>query len=176
MVNKRSKLKKLIFSAVFLSLGMILPLFTAQIKEIGDSLLPMHLAVMLCGLVCGPYYGLSTGLILPFLRSALFGMPPIYPAAVWMAGELATYGFALGLLYEKGRRKNLVWLYASLLLSMIAGRLVWGLLKAVLLGFAHQPFTFHAFLVGGFVDAFPGILLQLILIPMLMGIFKKIEK
>ena len=73
------KLKRLIVAAVFLALGAVLPLFTMQIKEIGDSLLPMHLPVMLCGLICGAKYGFSVGLILPFLRSVTFGMPPLYP-------------------------------------------------------------------------------------------------
>ena len=61
--------RKLTLSAVFLSIGLVLPLFTMQIKEIGDTLLPMHLPVMLCGILCGYGYGATIGLLLPFLRS-----------------------------------------------------------------------------------------------------------
>lgn len=168
------KTKKLILGALFLALGLILPFFTMQIKEIGDSLLPMHLPVMLCGLICGPLYGAAAGILTPIMRSLLFGMPPLYPSAIWMAGELAAYGFLLGFLYQRGKRQNLLWLYCSLLLSMLGGRLVWGLLKALLLGAAGKAFTLYAFLAGGFLDAIPGILLQLILIPSLMGLFKKV--
>ena len=42
-VMKKVNLKKTIFAAMFLSIGIVLPLFTSQIKEIGDSLLPMHI-------------------------------------------------------------------------------------------------------------------------------------
>ena len=91
-----STTKRTVLSAMFLALGMILPLLTMQIKEIGDTLLPMHIPVMLCGLICGYNYGFVVGLILPFLRSVIWGMPPIYPNAVWMALELCTYGFVIG--------------------------------------------------------------------------------
>ena len=64
--------KNVVYSAMFLAIGMVLPLFTAQIKEIGDTLLPMHFPILLCGLVCGPWYGLGAGLMLPFFRSLNF--------------------------------------------------------------------------------------------------------
>ena len=120
--------RKLTLSAVFLSIGLVLPLFTAQIKEIGDNLLPMHLPVMLCGLLCGPLWGGGVGLILPFLRSAIFSMPPMYPNAVWMAAELAAYGLIIGLVYSK-TRKNILGIYISLITAMLGGRLVWVPLK-----------------------------------------------
>ncbi len=170
---KKTNVKKLALSAALLAIGMVLPLLTAQIKEIGDTLLPMHLPVMLCGLLCGPQYGMTVGLMLPFVRSALFSMPPIYPNAVWMALELATYGLAIGLVYTRfpklGRRR----VYVSLLSAMIAGRLVWGVAKAVLLGVGGKAFTFEAFWVGGFLDAIPGIILQLILIPLIMNLLRR---
>ena len=40
--------KKLVWAAVFLALGLILPFFTGQIPEIGNKLLPMHIPVLLC--------------------------------------------------------------------------------------------------------------------------------
>lgn len=170
---KKTNQYNLTLSAVFLALGMVLPLLTAQIKEIGDSLLPMHLPVMLCGLLCGPWQGLAVGLILPFLRSAFFGMPPIYPNAVWMALELATYGFTIGLFYTRQKKKNLAGLYLSLIAAMLCGRLVWGAAKAILLGLSGKAFPLIGFWTGGFLDALPGIALQLILIPAIMGIIHR---
>lgn len=167
------KHKKAVLSALFLALGAVLPLFTAQIKEIGDTLLPMHIPVLLCGLICGPRYGLSVGLMLPFFRSVVFGMPPLYPNAVWMSAELAAYGGVIGFLYRRIKGKPLLALYSSLISAMVAGRLVWGIAKAVLLGVAGKAFTWEAFFVGGFADALPGILLQLILIPSVMMIIEK---
>lgn len=169
------KLKKLAFSAMFLAIGIILPFFTSQIKEIGDTLLPMHLPVMLCGLVCGPWWGLAVGFITPVLRSMLFGMPPIYPNAVWMAFELATYGGVIGLLYFRKEKSGTGYLYFCLIASMTAGRIVWGIAKTILLGLASKPFTFQMFIAGGITDAIPGIVLQLILIPVIMGIIRKIK-
>ncbi len=170
---KRENLRKLIYAALFLAIGMVLPLFTGQIKEIGDSLLPMHLPVMLCGLICGYKYGGAVGLMLPFLRSFVFGMPPLYPNAVWMALELATYGLVIGILYARTKKHTIKKLYFSLITSMILGRIVWGIAKAILLGVSGKAFTISAFIAGGFVDAIPGIIVQLALIPAIMTIYQR---
>ncbi len=167
------KLKKLVLGGLFLCLGLALPFFTGQIKEIGDSLLPMHLPIMLCGFICGPKYGFAIGLSLPFIRSLTVGMPPIYPNAVWMAVELATYGLVIGLLYYRGQKRGKRKLYFSLVISMIAGRISWGIAKAILLGVGGKLFTINAFIVGGFLDAIPGIVLQLILIPIIVMVYEK---
>ncbi len=168
--------KKTVLAALFLAIGIVLPFFTAQIKEIGDTLLPMHFPVMLCGFLCGPFYGLIVGLVLPFLRSVLVGMPPFFPNACWMALELATYGFVVGLLYKKVPKKTIGWTYLCLIASMLAGRIVWGIAKTLLLGFGKKAFTFQAFLVGGFLDAVPGIVLQLLIIPALITVIEKQRK
>ena len=166
-------IRKIILSAVFLAIGIVLPLFTSQIKEIGDTLLPMHLPVMLCGFICGAPYGLLCGIIMPFLRALIFGMPPMYPNAVWMAAELAAYGFFTGFLFARFKRKNTAAVYISLVLSMVFGRCVWGVVKAVLLGLKGKAFTFAAFVSGGIVDAFPGIIIQLVIIPVIIKVFLK---
>ena len=168
MKKSQTSIRKIILAAIFLSLGMVLPFLTGQIKEIGDTLLPMHIPVMLCGLVCGGSYGFVVGLILPFLRAITVGMPPIYPNAVWMSLELATYGLVIGFLYGTFYKKQIWWLYCSLLASMVCGRIVWGVAKAVLLGIAGKAFTIHAWIAGGILDAFPGIVLQLVLIPVIV--------
>ncbi len=168
MKSGENNIKKWILSAMFLALGVVLPFFTGQIKEIGDTLLPMHIPVMLCGLICGGKYGFVCGLLTPFLRAALVGMPPLYPNAVWMSLELATYGFVIGYLYSTFKNKQIWWLYCCLVISMISGRVVWGIAKTILLGVAGKSFTLHAFIIGGFIDSLPGIVLQLILIPVII--------
>lgn len=170
---RRKHTQRLVLSALFLALGMVLPFLTGQIKEIGDSLLPMHLAVMLCGVICGWNYGLCVGLLMPFLRSVSFGMPPLYPNAVWMALELATYGFVIGFLYFRRKNPSRGYLFFCLLCSMLAGRIVWGIAKATLLGVAGNTFGIEAFLAGGFLDAIPGILLQLTLIPLTVELINR---
>ncbi len=161
-------IRNITLSAMFLAMGVMLPFLTGQIKEIGDTLLPMHIPVMLCGLVCGWKYGFIVGGILPFLRAVTVGMPPIYPNAVWMSAELATYGFVIGILYFSFHKKQMWWLYCCLIISMVSGRIVWGIAKAVLIGIAGKAFTIQAFILGGIIDSLPGIALQLVLIPIII--------
>lgn len=160
--------KKITLSALFLALGLVLPLLTGQLKALGNAFLPMHLPVLLCGLIVGPWYGFVIGLILPILRHFTFGMPPLYPTAISMAFELATYGFVVGFVYQNSRWKCIIALYESLIISMIAGRVVWGIVQMILLGVNGQPFTFQMFIAGAFLNAIPGIVFQLIFIPSLM--------
>jgi len=157
----------MVLSALFLALGFILPFFTGQIPAIGSRLLPMHIPVLLCGFLCGWQYGLLLGLIMPIFRSMLFSMPPMMPTAVAMAFELAVYGAAAGFLYAKlPKRKCSV--YISLLIAMIAGRLVWGLVSIPIYGIAGKSFSFALFLAGGFTNAIPGIILQIVAIPIIV--------
>lgn len=173
MKIKKYELNKVVLAAMFLSIGFVLPMLTSQIKEVGDTLLPMHIPVMLCGFICGWKYGFFIGMVLPLIRGAVFGMPPIYPNAVWMAIELATYGFMIGFLYFRMNLKNIKAVYISLISAMLLGRIAWGVSKAILLGVGGKAFTISMFIAGGFVDAIPGIMLQLVLIPSIMLILNK---
>lgn len=162
------KTKNITLSALFIALGLVLPLLTGQLKALGNAFLPMHLPVLICGLVVGPMYGLIVGFVLPILRHFTFGMPPLYPTAISMAFELATYGFVVGFIYKNSRWKCIIALYESLIISMIVGRLVWGIVQMILLGINGQPFTFQMFMAGAFLNAIPGIVFQLVFIPSLM--------
>lgn len=165
--------KELTLSALFIALGLVLPLLTGQLKALGNAFLPMHLPVLLCGLIVGPVYGLIVGLILPILRHFTFGMPPLFPTAISMTFELATYGFVVGYIYKHSRWKCIIALYESLIIAMIAGRLVWGFVQMILLGINGQAFTFQMFMAGAVLNAIPGIILQLILIPAIMVALNK---
>ena len=165
------KIKKLTLSAMFLAIGMILPFFTGQIPRIGNMLLPMHIPVLLCGLICGWQYGAAVGLVLPLLRSMTLGMPPLFPTATAMAFELMTYGFVSGWMYERSKWKCIVALYRSLIAAMLAGRIVWGVVQIVLLGVAGAGFTWQMFMAGAFINAVPGIIAQLLIIPAVMIAF-----
>ena len=169
----KEKIKKLTLSALFVALGIILPFFTGQIKEIGNMLLPMHIPVILCGLICGPWYGLGIGFMVPLLRSMMFGMPILYPSAIAMAFELATYGFVVGFFYAKSPWKCIKALYKALITAMLAGRVVWGVVMSVLMGIKGSAFGLGAFLSGAVINAVPGIVLQLILVPSVMVALKK---
>jgi len=160
--------KNLTVSAMFLAIGLVLPFITGQIPQIGKMLCPMHLPIMLCGFFCGWQYGAVVGFICPLFRSVLFGMPVLYPSAIGMAFELMTYGIICGIMAAK-LGKNSIWkIYLSLIIAMLCGRVVWGLAQVVLLGIKGDAFTFSAFITGGFVNALPGIILQLLLIPVMV--------
>lgn len=166
-------IKNTSLSAMFLALGILLPFVTGQIPAVGSMLLPMHIPVLLCGLICGWQYGLTVGFVLPLLRSFLFSMPPMFPTAISMAFELATYGFVIGMLYARSKWHCIVSLYRCMFLSMLAGRVVWGIVQMLLLGVGKDGFTFSAFLAGAFLHALPGIVLQLVLIPLVMVALRK---
>jgi len=155
------------FSALFLGIALVLPFLTGQIPEIGAMLCPMHIPALLCGFVCGWGWGLAVGFIAPLLRSVLFGMPTLYPTAAAMAFELAAYGCLSGVLYRiiprvTGR------LYVILIVSMLGGRVVWGIAEYFMLIFTESPFTLELFISGAVIKAVPGIILQLIIIPPLV--------
>lgn len=166
------RIRKLTFSALYLALALVLPFITGQIPEIGAMLSPMHIPVLLCGFVCGWQWGLAVGLIAPMLRSVLFGMPTMYPTAIAMTFELAVYGAVSGILYKLLPRKT--WsIYVSLILAMIAGRIVWGAARFVLAGLSHSEFPMSAFLAGAVLNAIPGIILHIVLIPVLVIVLEK---
>ena len=106
VTRRREALRKMVLSAMFIAIGLILPFFTGQLPQIGSMLLPMHIPVLLCGLVCGWYYGAFVGLILPVTRFLLFSMPPLYPTALSMSIELCVYGLTIGLIYSMFRKQS----------------------------------------------------------------------
>ena len=163
----RTPVLVLVTAAICLALCMVLPFLTGQIPEIGSALSPMHIPVLLCGFLCGPAYAAAVGAVAPLLRFALFGMPPIFPTGVAMCFELATYGFLSGWLYRRLPRSRAS-IYAALITAMLAGRVVWGAVRAVLSGIGASPFTWAAFLSGAFTSAVPGIIVHIVLIPILV--------
>lgn len=164
--------KKLTLAALFIALGIALPFVTGQIPQIGSMLLPMHIPVLLSGFVLGGPLGFLVGLITPLLRSVLFTMPPMIPVALAMAPELGVYGLVSGLVYRRfpaNEKGSLLRILSALIAAMIAGRVVWGLAMWLLLRSSGGAFSFQAFLAGAFVNAVPGIAVQLVLIPILVS-------
>ena len=162
------KIKKLVLAALLLALGLVLPFLTGNIPQIGSMLLPMHLPVLLCGFVCGWKWGLCVGFVLPILRNLLFGMPPMIPTALCMAFELAAYGAVSGLCYGLFRQNRLRVLI-SLLIAMVCGRVVWGIVSFLEYAlFMGKSFSLAMFWAGGFANAWPGMILQLVLIPLVI--------
>ena len=169
---KTNHIKKLILAALFLAMALVLPFLTGQIPEIGAMLCPMHIPALLCGFFCGWPWGLMVGIVAPLLRSVTFGMPPMFPVAICMAFELATYGAVSGALYQKLPKKKAS-IYVALLVAMVVGRLVWGAAQFVCMGLNPAAFGFAAFWAGAITSAIPGIIVQIILIPLLVMALEK---
>ena len=167
MTNTRNNTRDLILAALCLALAMLLPFLTGQIQTLGNMLCPMHIPVLLCAYICGYRWAAAVGFISPLLRYAIFGMPPIMPAGVSMAFELLTYGLVAGLLYEK-LKKNTLNIYVSLIISMISGRVVWGIARLIISGVTGTEFTCQLFIGGAVLQAVPGIILHILLIPIIV--------
>lgn len=160
-------LYRMILSAMFLALALVLPFLTGQIPQIGKALCPMHVPVLLCGFFCGPWYALGIGFAAPLIRFLLFGMPVLVPTGVSMCFELAAYGVLSGILYYVLPKKKYS-IYIALIGAMISGRVVWGCVQVVMLGLGITDFGWKAFIAGAFVNSIPGIVVQIVIIPILV--------
>ena len=170
-----NQLIRMILASLFLATAYVLPFLTGQIPEIGSMLCPMHLPVLLCGFICGYPWGIAVGAIAPLFRSLTLGMPPLFPTALCMAFELATYGAVAGIMHELLPNKK-PYIYCSLLTAMIAGSVVWGIsMFACTIGNGNA-FTFSAFIAGAITNAIPGIIIQIVLVPILVMLYEQTVK
>ena len=174
-MKKTLDTRKLTLSAMFLAIAFMLPFFTGQIQQIGSMLCPMHIPVLLCGFFCGAPWGMMVGFTAPIFRSMVLGMPPMFPVALCMAFELGTYGFVAGFLHIRLPKKKW-YVYVSLLCSMVLGRVVWGIMMFACMGFDAGVFGWAAFISGAITTAIPGILLQIILIPIIVITLERVIK
>ena len=168
---KGNDIRRLVAAALCLALGIVLPQAFHMIPNAGSVFLPMHIPVLLCGLLCGWRYGLAVGVLTPALSSLLTSMPP---AAVLpgMLCELAVYGLISGLLIRYMKfEKRIANVYIALICAMLVGRLVSGVLNALL--FRAGEYRLDVWLTASFVTSLPGIIIQLCVIPALVFALEK---
>ncbi|MGH4051492.1 MAG: ECF transporter S component [Clostridium sp.] len=165
------KTNEMIKASFFIALGLVIPIMFHHLNMGGQIFLPMHIPVLLCGCILGKKYGAIIGFMTPLLNSMLTGMPPIYPTALSMALELATYGFISGYFY-KSKNVNII---LSLLIAMLLGRFVSGTANFLLLSMTGKPYAFKMFITASFVTPILGIILQLIFIPTIVKSLDKIQ-
>ena len=158
MTNKNSdRIKKMVITALCVALCIVLPMAFHAVKNAGTIFLPMHIPVLLCGLIA--------------LSTLLTQMPPmaILPA---MTAELAVYGAVTGLMmYAFKYKTTYLSLYASLVTALIAGRVVSGILKALI--FSAGSYSFSVWITASFVTCLPGLAIQLAIIPSLVKVLDK---
>lgn len=167
----RGVILNIVYSGLLIAIGVLLPqLFHIFGPAAGKTFLPMHIPVLLAGLLVGPLYGLGVAVLVPILSSVITGMPPV-PMLYFMLFELVAYAVVAGLLYKK-----LNWnLYVSLISAMICGRLVYGLGLAVAVNLFGMTFKFASVTAffGGITAGLPGIIIQIVLIPPVIYALKK---
>ena len=169
-----STIKRICICAICIALCYVLPLALHPIG-MGQILSPMHLPVLLCGLICGWYYGAICGIIGPILASMLSGKPPV-SMLMSMIPELCIYGIVCGILMKLIRsRHTYIDLYAAMIPAMILGRIVGGLAKYILYvaGKSDSGITIATWVSSYIVGTFPGIIVQLLLIPTLVFVLMK---
>lgn len=162
---KYSPVKKLVITAVCIALCVVLPMVFHSFPNGGSIFLPMHIPVLLCGMMCSWPYGLVCGLLGPALSSLLTGMPPAAMLPSMMV-ECGVYGCVSGLMMCLVRTKKLYLdLYISMVTAMLAGRVVAGLAKSLIFTPGVAPF---AWVTTSLVEGVPGIAIQLVLLPTLV--------
>jgi hypothetical protein len=163
MMAKMSYVKRSIITAVCIALCVVLPLAFHAIENSGSILCPMHIPVLLCGLICGWPFGLLCGIAGPLLSALLTNMPPMAYLPPMMI-ELAAYGAVTGLMMFLLHTKKLYAdLYIGLIVSLLIGRVLAGAARALI--FAPGSYSMAAWTAGYFVTCLPGIAIQLALIP-----------
>ncbi len=162
---KMTPVKRIVLTALFLALCLVLPYAFHMIPNAGSIFLPMHIPVLLCGMTCGWAYGGICGLLGPLLSSVLTAMPP---AAVLpgMMVECCAYGLVTGLMMRYVRTgKEALDLYLSMVTAMLLGRVLSGIAKALIFT---PGLSLAAWATASFVTALPGICIQLALLPVVI--------
>lgn len=137
---------------------------------LGSAFLPMHLPVLIAGLLGGPFVGLIAGVASPIISYFISGMPT---AALlpFIALELAAYGLVGGLL-----SKVKIPVFVKLLMVQLAGRAVRALaVVSAVYGLESQSVQISS-VWNMVVSGLPGIILQWALIPLLMYRMEGLKK
>lgn len=164
---KWTKTRKIVVTSFFVCIGVILPTIFHSFNMMGNVFLPMHIPVLICALICKERWGTICGFLVPIISSILTGMPPIFPVAIVMGFELACYGFLLPKLLNKYN------IYISLIIALSLVRVVSCIINFILLGVVPSYTALYTFIIGLFITALPGILIQIILIPIIYKFFIK---
>lgn len=167
-MNKKFAVKDLIVASFLLAFGVILPMIFHAFGMMGNIFLPMHIPVLIGGFLLPPSLALVLGVLTPLISSVTTGMPVLFPMAVIMMFELATYGFVTALIVSKTKISNII----TLIISMISGRIVAGFVVFVLAAFFNVKMSPIMFIKGAIITGLPGIIIQLIIIPSIIIVLK----
>lgn len=163
------KTKKMVISGLLVAIGVFLPIVFHSMSMGGPIFLPMHIPVLIGGMLLGPLYGTLVGIVTPMLSSFFTGMPPAFPMLPIMIFELATYGLVSGYFAKLFPKK----IFLPLIAGMFDGRVTAGLVVFVLSRFFGANIKPLVFLKGAIITGLPGIMIQLIIIPPIIIALRK---
>lgn len=161
---EKNNTKRLIIAGLLLAIGIIIPMIFHTTGIPGTVFLPMHIPVLIGGFLLPPYLALLLGMLTPILNSLITGMPTVFPMAMIMVFELGIYGLVASVLYRKFELPSII----ALIISMIAGRIMAGLVVFILAAFFGIQMDPMTFIISGVTTGIPGIIIQLVLIPSLI--------
>ena len=168
-----SSVKKITLCAICIALCVVMPVAFHAFGPVSSVLSPMHIPVLLCGLVCGWPFGVFCGLAGPLLSSLITGMPPA-AALVHMLPELCVYGLACGLLAKLIHTGNAYAdIYCALAPAMLLGRIAGGVARTLFLLGKGQSYTLALWAGAYLVEALPGIIVHLIVVPALVAVLTR---
>ena len=148
--------------AVLIAAGVLLPMVFHAAGAAGSIFLPMHIPVLISGLLLGPAAGSLVGILTPVCSALLTGMPPLFPALPVIIPELAVYGGVSGTL------RRHCGLFPALIAAMLTGRLVAGMMVWLLSLFVALPWAPWAYLAAMVAKGIPGMIVQLLFVPLLV--------
>ncbi|WP_411678831.1 ECF transporter S component [Clostridium thailandense] len=168
-MKRVSNLQQMIRASLLIALGLILPYLFHGVKDAGTVFLPMHIPILIGAFILQPYYALCVGVLTPLLSHIFTGMPP-FPFVYIMIFELASYGLFISIFYNKFK----IGVYPSLISGMILGRIINILGTFVLLHIImSKPFNLGVVASGLFLKGLPGIVIQIVLIPIIVYAVQK---
>ncbi len=176
MALKYNNIRSYILTVAFVMLAISVPWVFHQFHLAGPTFLPMHIFVLIAGLLFGWRTGLVVGLLTPLVSHFISGMP-VLNVLPQIVIELSAYGFIAGMLRQKYNLRT-IW---SLLVAIVGGRIA--LLLAILViylvtGQTYSPLGIEANPFAAFwsviKQGWPGILLQLISMPIIVWLVEKL--
>ncbi|MCI0512482.1 ECF transporter S component, partial [candidate division KSB1 bacterium] len=164
----KSGSRELVLMGLFITLALVIPIFFHLIN-LGPMFLPMFLPFLLAGFFLRPTAAILVGFISPWLSSLLTGMPPLIPTTPLMSVEGMALSGVVALFYQKWRRSVEI----STIAALLAERLILVLAIWVLVPVFRLPRTY--FTVMSLTWSLPGIILNLMLVPILVRLLQKIN-
>lgn len=164
----QNKIKDLVAAGLLVAAGILMPMAFHTYKLGGPVFLPMHIPVLLGGFMLSKNLAALVGLLTPFLNFVITSMPSP-PFVFAMMAELATYGLVSSILFHERK-----WgIYPALFGAMLSGRLAsivanW----LIITGILGMPFNFAKVMTSLFITGLPGIIIQVILIPLIVKLIQ----